>query len=212
VAGAKNAFEFCDGPLPVPPGSSPFGIKGEFYRHLQSAARRYKESGKGDVLARCSPEIRAFAEQSFLSFEYYDLLPFPRIGMAEAEVLGRDLRQHTYDKARKSGERAASGVYKLMLRLMSVQSLASKTAHAIEHMYNFAPATITTEGKSRLLIQRKGVPLGVIEWWCIVTKAYIEVALATGGVKDAKVTHQYEQSGAIDRGVPLGNAVVDVQW
>ena len=30
----RTRFKYCDGPLPFPPGESPFHIKGEFYRQM----------------------------------------------------------------------------------------------------------------------------------------------------------------------------------
>lgn len=212
VGASRFVYDFCDTPLPLPAGTSPFHIKGEFYRHTQRAFQKLNAAGKGDVLARCDADVRAFAEQSFLSFDWYDLLPFPRLGMAEAEVLGRDLREHTYETARRSAEHTTKGIYKLIMKLMSAQSLASKVVRAVGQFYDFSPATIVSEGKTAAVIERKGVPLCVVEWWCIVTRAYIEVPLRASGITSPRIAHRYSSTGVVDRAVPVGDAILEIAW
>src|SRR5262249_54364062 len=76
-----RVFEFCDVPPPFAPGQSPFHIKGQFYLQAMRALQRV-----GKPLEELLPQdLRAFCSQEFLASQWYDVLPFPRLAMIEAD-------------------------------------------------------------------------------------------------------------------------------
>src|SRR4051794_33865296 len=96
MARARALFAHCEGPLPCPPGESPFHIKGEFYRQMTGTIDIYDQRTKGALRAALGKsELGAFMSQKFLSSSLYDVLPLPRLFMILAEVLGRDVHELT---------------------------------------------------------------------------------------------------------------------
>ena len=68
----RRVFEYCDAPLPFPPGQSPFHIKGQFYIQTMRALQRIDKP----LVALLPDDLRAFCSQEFLASQWYDVLPF----------------------------------------------------------------------------------------------------------------------------------------
>src|SRR2546423_14170529 len=114
--GLRSHFAYCDQPLPVPPGTSPFHIKGEFYRQMADVVAYHDQKTDG-ALRRLLEErgLGEFAEQAFLSSAFYDVLPLPHIVMAIAETRGRDVHELTTRMGQAAVEAQMKGVYSRLL-------------------------------------------------------------------------------------------------
>jgi hypothetical protein len=111
-ATGADRFLYCDEPLPCAAGSSPFRIKGEFWRQTANVIAYNDTKTGGGVMRVLEREgLTEFARQDFLASTFYDVLPMPRVVMAVAEARGRDLRELTTKMGRASAESQLSGVY-----------------------------------------------------------------------------------------------------
>ena len=70
-------------------------------------------------------------------------------------------------------------------------------------------AEIEPSGPHTLTIERRDVPLCMIEWWSINATGYAEKALILAGVKQPTLTYRYEETG-VAHGVPLGRVVITI--
>jgi hypothetical protein len=212
AAGARRSFLHCETPLPCPAGTSPFHIKGEFWRQTAGVIAYHDSKTGGSVTRVLEREgIAEFATQSFLASTLYDVLPMPRVVMAVAEARGRDLRELTEKMGRASAESQMSGVYGNLLRAVTPDNFAARFGPTITYFYDFAPLTgeDLPGGGARLF--RDGVPLCVAEWWSIVTSQFAEAVLAAHGARRVQIDWRIEPT-AVDRGVPCGSVSGEVRF
>ena len=211
MAAVSTRFLYCEGPLPQAPGTSPFQIKGEFYRQMGSTVQHHDSQSAGEVLRLFERDgLASFWAQPFLSSALYDALPLPRMVMAIAEARQRDVRDLTVKMGRAAVEAQMDGVYANLLRPIGPQNFCGRFEQAIKHFYNFGPLTATeVEGGARVV--REGVPLCLAEWWSLITRAFAEVPLMAQGASDVTVEWRVAPSGR-DRGVQVGTVIWDVRW
>lgn len=204
-------FLYCEGPLPLPPGTSPFHIKGEFYRQMAPSVLHHDSASSGEVMRILEREgLRAFWEQAFLSSVTYDALPLPRLVMAIAEARQRDVRDLTLKMGKAAVEQQMNGVYANLLRPIAPHNFCGRFEQLIRHFYNFGPLTATpVPGGARVV--REGVPLCVAEWWSLVTRAFAEVPLMAQGATEVTLDWRVAPRGQ-DRGVHCGTIIWDVRW
>jgi hypothetical protein len=209
---AARSFRYCEEPLPCPAGSSPFRIKGEFWRQVGSViAHNDGKSGGGVTRVLEREGVAEFASQAFLASSLYDVLPMPRVVMAVAEARGRDLRELTAKMGRASAEAQMSGVYGNLLRAVTPDNFASRFGPTVTYFYDFAPMSgeDLPGGGARLF--RDGVPLCIAEWWSLVTGQFAEVVLSAHGARGIGLDWTIAPT-VVDRGVPCGTVTGDVRW
>lgn len=211
MSSVTTRFLYCEGPLPHTPGTSPFQIKGEFYRQMAPSVLHHDSQSGGAVSRMLARDgLAAFWDQPFLSSVLYDALPLPRLVMAIAEARGRDVRELTIKMGRAAVEGQMGGVYGNLLRPIGPHNFCGRFEQAIKQFYNFGPITATpVEGGARVV--REGVPLCIAEWWSLVTRAFAEVPLVAQGASEVTVDWRVAPSG-LDRGVQCGTVIWDVRW
>jgi hypothetical protein len=214
----KTSFAHCDGPLPVPPGKSPFHIKGEFYRQITATVAHYDQKTNGAVKTALDREgLTAFLAQKFLASSFYDVVPLPRIFILLAATLGKDVREFTTHLGKNAIELSMKGVYQSLFVRLSPQNFAERFAAIIPHVYDFAPAVVTrdADGSGGLMV-RDGMPLYIAEWWSLVTIPFVEMPLLANGAKDLSVDWKVEPRGMKDvpglAKIPLGKVTWKLRW
>ncbi|HEY4219950.1 MAG TPA: hypothetical protein VGO62_01380, partial [Myxococcota bacterium] len=185
----QHAYQYCRGPLPVPPGKSGFGIKGDFYRHLSETIGTIDKKSDGAldrILAR--EGLKQFMAQAFLATSFYDNLPLARVTMAIAEVTGRDIFALTSKMGVSSAERCMTGVYQSLVGGLQAVSFHKHFPSVIKFFYNYAPLTVTPGAdKKSAAVTRAGIPLDVAEWWSLVSVPFVKLPLEANGAKDVTV-------------------------
>jgi hypothetical protein len=205
-------FLHCEEPLPCAAGTSPYRIKGEFWRQTASVIA-YNDGKTGGGVTRLLERegIAEFTRQGFLASSLYDVLPMPRVVMAVAEARGRDLRELTQKMGRASAESQRSGVYGNLLRAVTPDNFAARFGPTITYFYDFAPLSGEDLPGGGVRLFRDGVPLCVAEWWSLVTGQFAEVVLTGHGASRVKIDWKIQPTGA-DRGVPCGTVTGDVRF
>ncbi len=160
-------------------------------------------------------DLRAFCAQEFLASQWYDVLPFPRLAMIEAGARGVDVRALTREQAQRAAEHGLKGIYRLFLPVvpqgMALRSLGARMVSAIKQFYDFGPAAVVEPSGSHVLtVERRDVPLVMIEWWSVNAVGYAEKALLLAGVDAPRLAFRYEETGA-DRGVRVGRVVITIE-
>lgn len=207
----RSRFAYCDQPLPYPSGTSPFHIKGEFYRQ-QAAAVAHQDLRSGGALGRILERegLAEFLRQTFLSSSLYDVLPLPRVVMAMAEARGRDVHEMTGGMGRLAVQGQMTGVYSGFLTRITTETFCQRFEQVIAHFYDFGPVTATPEPSGARVV-RSGVPLCIAEWWSLVTVPFVAVPLTASGARDVSVEWKIEPRG-VDRGVAVGDVLWHVRW
>ena len=211
-AAAARSFLHCEGALPCPAGTSPYRIKGEFWRQMALVIEHNDGRTSGGVTRVLEREgIADYATQAFLASSLYDVLPMPRVVMAVAEARSRDLRELTAKMGRASAESQMSGVYGNLMRAVTPDNFAARFGSTITYFYDFAPLTGEDLPGGGVRLFRDGVPLCVAEWWSIVTRQFVDVVLTGHGA--SRVTVEWRIAPTeVERGVPCGTVTGDVRW
>jgi hypothetical protein len=213
VALSPRCYDWCGSPLPVPPGKSTYRIKGEFYRHLGATITRVDGKSGGALLKAFARDgLTQFQRQPFVSSLLYDNLPLPRMVMCIAEVMGKDIVELTTKMGRTAGEAQMKGVYQQFLTEMNVKSFGTELKKLLSFFYDYGTVEVTygADGKSMRLV-RGGVPLAVIEWWCLVSVPFLQVPLEAHGAKGLDTKWKVDVTDAAAT-VPLGRATWDLKW
>ena len=210
-AALRSRFQYCDTPLPCPPGTSPFHIKGDFYRQMHRALEHHDQRSGGAVSRVLEREgLGAFVGQSFLSSVFYDVLPAARIAMAVAEARGRDVYELTAEFGQLAVQDQMRGTYGRFLQQLTPANVCQRYGQVMKQFYDFGPVTLTpTEGGATLL--RTGVPLCVAEWWCLTGVPFLVLPLTANGAREVAVEWRLQPQGE-QQGVPLGDVHWDIRW
>jgi hypothetical protein len=215
MAKSAHVYDWCDAPLPVPPGKSTFRIKGEFYRHLGATVAKVDGKSGGALMKVFAREgLEAFQAQPFLSGRLYDNLPLPRMVMCISEVMGKDVVALTSKMGRRAGEAQMKGVYQKLLTEITVASFGATFAKVLEFFYDYGQVTVTYPGGvdgKKMRVVREGVPLAVAEWWCLVSIPFLQVPLEVHGVQGLEAAWRVIPDPT-PRPIPLGTATWDVRW
>jgi hypothetical protein len=211
-AAAARSFLHCEGALPCPAGTSPYRVKGEFWRQIAAAISYHDGRTDGGVTRVLEREgIGEFATRFFLTSSLYDVLPMPRVVMAVAEARSRDLRELTAKMGRASAESQMNGVYGTLMRGVTPDNFAARFASTITYFYDFVPLTGEDLPGGGVRFSCDGVPLCVAEWWSIVTGQFVDVVLTGQGATRVEVDWRIAPAG-VARGVPCGKVTGDVRW
>ncbi|HLA77263.1 MAG TPA: hypothetical protein VJU18_06770 [Vicinamibacteria bacterium] len=207
----RTGFAYCDQPLAYAPGSSPFHIKGEFYRQITEALGHYDKKSGGALLPRLERQgLRDFATQPFLASALYDVLPMPRIVMVLAELLGRDVHELTSRMGKAAVEGQMKGVYGRMLAAVTPENFCQRFEQVIKLFYDFGPVSVEPAERGASLV-RRGVPLCIAEWWSLVTVPFVEMPLTAAGARDVSLEWRIEPTG-VEQGVKVGDVHWDIRW
>ena len=210
----RKAFAHCEGPLPFPPGESPFHIKGEMYVQTVHSIRHYdgKSSGRVSQILKREGLDRFFAQQ-FLSSANYDALPLPRASMAVAEALGRDVLDLTNSQGQAAVKVESVGVYAAFLTNLTTKNFVQMFPKVINHLYDFSlvEASPLPQGDPGARVVRNSMPLCLAEWWTAVTTPFIVMPLEQNGASGVNVVWKIDPSGS-QQGVPVGDVEGTVRW
>lgn len=207
----KNVFAHCDSPLPVPAGQGTYRIKGEFYRQLE-LTRQHIETKRPGVLDGLLERagLLDFVKQQFLASVLYDLMPLPRIVMCMADALERDVRELTRKMGTNAIEAQLQGTYAVLFSRLTTANVHQRFPPLLEHLYDHAPSIMEARTHGAYLL-RRGVPLGLAEWWNLVSVPFLQVPLERNGARGFTA-----QTKIIERevkgGVPLGDCEWTLTW
>jgi hypothetical protein len=207
----RSRFQYCDGPLPFPPGQSPFHIKGDFYRQMARALEHHDQRSAGALRRVLEREgLSDFAAQAFLSSAFYDVLPAARITMAVAEARQRDV----YELASQFGQLAAQdqmkGIYGRFLQQLTTGNLCQRYGQVMRQFYDFGPVSLAPRPGGASLV-RSGMPLCIAEWWTLTAVPFVCVPLQANGARGVHVDWRIEPGPALGA-VPAGEVHWDIRW
>jgi hypothetical protein len=199
--------------LPFPVGTSPFRIKGTAYRgHLEYAESRVP-GGQAAIVAQVKdPAIRAFLSQPFLAASWYDSLPMLPLGAAAARLAGMPLDDFLRFRTRLQAESDMRGVYKVLLQVVTVESLALRIPRITATYYDFGSADSRLVAPGHVESVRTGVPEFFLPWNNPVSETYMETVMSLGGAKSPSVRVTKVERDGMAHGVRLAAVTFALRW
>jgi hypothetical protein len=199
--------------LPFAPGTSPFHIKGIAYRGHVDYANKYIPGGSAAVNATFrDPALVAFFEQPFLAASWYDALPILPVWYACAQVLKESPIEFLKKRTRHQAKDDINGVYRLILKLASPETVALRMPRAVGKYFDFGTTDARLVRPGVVRMEQTGLPLLMAPWFGIVGEAFLSVALEIAGAKRILVRRLPTEPVGKAHGLPLGRMVADVEF
>jgi hypothetical protein len=179
------------GPLPFPPGESPFHVKGTVYRgHLEWVAQKCPGGMNAMNAEFRDPRLAPYLARTFLASSWYDIIPV----ITSAYVVARLTRMSFGDfmrmRTRIQAESDLGGIYRLLLQLATPSQVVSRYAAVQTQYFDFGTSTGRLVDKKIAEVERKQVPALFVDWFTTAHEAFLEVAVGRSGARDVRVTSE----------------------
>jgi hypothetical protein len=195
--------------MPHPPGLGPFRIKGVAYRGHLDYVRQHVPGGVEAMYgALGSSAMRSFFEQPFLPSVKYDVRPLALAGMACAVVTGRDYLEFVALRTRQQARDDIRGVYKFLLKFVSLDVIASRAPTLMGQYFDFATITTRKLEANTYHAAVAGLPAPLAPWFVTCMQAYIDEVAQIA----ANLEMRTRTIAATPAGVKDGVAMVDVEY
>jgi serine/threonine protein kinase len=198
-------------PLPCRAGTSPFHIKGLFYKgfvHAVSATIGLEAFCEGLV----DPDLRAFLRQPFLASGRYDVLPFVPLTQAMATRLGVALDELVRTSTAAQARYDAKHVYKLIFDSRDPAAVADRISRFNTQIYDFGTFRGEIPEPGRITIEFSEIPAFLEPWFGPMHVAYTVESLRIAGAADVGIrSHVVKDAGTRD-GFPLQTFRTSFEW
>ena len=198
---------------PVPPGKSPFCVKGIFHRGNIEYIERAIPGGLAKVLGTLrDPALRSFFEQPFIASSWYDIFPLAAIAYPCAELSSKTYEVYLRDRARYQAEQQGATTYRSLLTLTSPSAVALKLPLLASQLYNFGATEAREVGPRKVEVVRSGLPFSLASWYVLGTETYVTTALSlSGATKPRARTSPYRTDGKL-HGLSVGSVCHTFSW
>jgi hypothetical protein len=207
---------------PFEAGHGPFRVKGAaladevaLYRDLLKA--RPRAGASEDPL---EPALRLLPSARFAQYlagpysrtSWYDLTPLVYLTASVAQVRGIPLSGQLKENAAWHAEQASRGVSGLLLRMVSVQMLASWLPRAAAFFHDFGEVVTQRTGTNHVVALRTGIPHFFVQSWAVIGNAFLESMLARVGAKNVRVYPLPVTESDVRFEYPVYTVPFDVRW
>jgi hypothetical protein len=199
--------------LPFAPGTSPFRLKGIVYRAHVDYSNELIPGGASAVNATFKNRaLAAFFDQQFLAASWYDALPILPVWYACARLLNQPPIEFLRARTRHQARQDIHGVYKLILKLASAETVALRIPRAVGKYFDFGTSEAHVARPGLVRFEQTGMPLLLAPWFGIVGETFVHAALEIAGATGVHVRRkQFEQTGEAN-GVPVGKMAGEVEF
>lgn len=199
--------------LPFPVGQSPFKIKGNAYRgHIDYADANVPGGMRAAVAALSDPVQREFLCQPFMASSLYDVFPLVALAYSCARLAGTTISDYMRIRTRHQAERDLNGVYRLILRLVSPETVAARLPQITSQYFNFGSGEIRKRGPQWVEAVRGGMPVGLINWYGLVAQNYVTRALELNGARNPRARMLPPTPDGKAHGIDLVSMTFEFRW
>jgi hypothetical protein len=193
--------------LPFPPGSSPFLVKGSYYRELQDRLVDWE----GIIKCVEDPAVRAFGLQRFLASEWYDYLPVLFMARGLGVYMGCPADVAISEQAVRNAKRQLGGIYKFVLSFASPEVGMRRMRNVYRQIYHFGRCEIEVKGNSAVTSYHEWPSM--MAWlYQVTTDAWVGTLLKISGAKSIRRDWAPPQPDGNRDGVDLVRLDVRTSW
>lgn len=169
---------------PFLPGEGPFRQKGNGYiGDLDYLDANLAGGRKAAIDAIASEAMRKFLTQRFVSSEWYDAYPCAVLHATAARLRGVAFTEHRKDVGAYHASAAMNVMYRLLLRVVSNQSVALWGPRISSIYFEFGKSETRVVGPHEVRGTRAGVPAGLVQFVVFASKGFCERALLLAGAR-----------------------------
>jgi hypothetical protein len=148
-----------DDPLPVPPGQSPFHIRGIYYDRLIVRMKKRLGGVAATIDAIDDPRVREFASQRFSWMGWYDVLPAVLITRGFARTLNVAYEEGIVEQTKLGALDVVPSAFRPILSLPGPAALAAQAERITATMLDFVRLHIEESTETHTNGWGRGVPL-----------------------------------------------------
>ena len=188
-------------------------MKGHGLRARMAVYDRIVPGGRQAVLAAIDDRaVREYLSGPILAASWYDLFAHAALDIAAADLRKMAPWESVASASAMQAEADASGIYKLLLKVVSPHMLVRKLG-AISAQY-FDHGTIEVERiddhAARML--RTGISNQLYWWWGGILDGYVHALFKLSGAKNVSFHCGTLKTAQPDEPLGLGSFAVDVRW
>jgi hypothetical protein len=199
--------------LPVPPGKSPFHIKGVVMQGVLAYLAKKCPGGVEIVFNKIEdPLVQAFYRQQFLAASWYDFLPFLHFAAAAGAAMRVSTARFVAEHAAWQAERDVRGIHRLLLMLASPEKVAERLGVAFARYFDFATVEVSKVATGMSDVVVRGLPAIVLPWYKVSVHAAAQSILSLAGARNFEATYSTIEAAGHKAGIPLINFTVHRTW
>jgi hypothetical protein len=199
--------------LPFPVGLSPFHAKGVNYRNFLAFVDEQVRGGREAFIAAVrDPALREFVSQPFLAASWYDALPMVPLCSEAAREAQRPPSHFARELAQFGVRRDAVGVYKLLLKLSSPESLLERSTNTARQYFDFVHSSCERVEPRHYRLRHVGVPMVAAPLYQSIVEGFIESGLTMAGAHDIVQRWDRVETSGSAHGVPIARLTRQVRW
>jgi hypothetical protein len=165
------------------------------------------------LAAIADPQLAQFFRQTFLAASFYDLYPLVAAGHTCARMTGMTFDGFLRVRTRYQAQRDVAGVYKVLLKLTSPESLAMRLPRLVGQYLDFGSAETHLVAPGHVVGVQTGTPRSMAHWFQLVHEGYVDTLMPKAGASN--VRYRAEARPTTDEvrdGVELVTLRGDVFW
>jgi hypothetical protein len=200
-------------PLPFAVGASPFHAKGVNYQNFVAFVDAGVAGGLSSFAASLrDPALRAFVSQRFLAASWYDALPMTTLLRELGRELGTPPLQLGRELAQFGVKRDASGIYRLLLKFTTPESLLERSTNTARQYFDFVRSDFLRLGECRYRLTHAGIPAFAAPTYMSIVEGFIETGLRLAGAKDVRQHWDKPTPTGTAHGVPIVTLQREISW
>jgi hypothetical protein len=158
-----------------------------------------------------APALRAFFEQPFNIGVWYDVMPLVEAGHVCAKLAGTTFEAFVRTRSRHQFDGDLQFFRKLILRLASPSTLATKIPPVVASYWDFVECDTDSQHGNAVSGSLRGVPRPVADWVRFVFEEFVHRALEVNGV--TRVGTRWKAGRcALKRGVACDDWSYVIEW
>src|SRR5581483_330625 len=158
------------------------------------------------------PALLAFIQQKFLPSSWYDVLPVYELIRAESRVFGLTVARYLQQRARFQIAQDVGGVYRVLLKLTSSESVALKLPRILTQVLDFGTHDAKQVEPGRVEAVLAGYPAMLWEWYENAFQVYAQRALELAGARGASAAVRDPEPDGERNGVELIRFRIECRW
>jgi hypothetical protein len=199
--------------MPMKPGEHPFRVKGHGLRARMEVYDRIFPGGRAAVLAAVEDrEVRDYLTRPILASSWYDLFAHAALDIAAADIQNIPAFESVAKASGLQAEADASGIYRLLLRVVSPHLLARKLGAISAQYFDHGDVEVLRVDDRAARLTRTGIANQLYWWWGGILDGYVNALFRLSGAKDVVCTCGRLESDRPDDPLGIGKFAVDVRW
>jgi len=198
--------------LPVPPGTSPFHVKGLYYARILENAQELPGGRERLLDDLVDPRVRDFLRQRFHFSTWYDAFPMLPCAVTAARIRSRPLEEYLREAGRTTMRRLIPSMFRVLSRLGGPRLAAAHAPRLFQMNYDFVELRLSRVTDSDGAGTISGIPSYLAPVVVSQIAGIITGALESLGARDIESSQGEITVNGSKGGFDLVTCRTDFKW